>query len=402
MNIITAPTKKMNGFNEEGETRLPSTLICFSHLRWNFVYQRPQHLLSRFATRFNVFFVEEPYYDALGDANLTLSLQEDNIWVVTPHLPAGIDEDETNRLQKKMLDKFLKNCKANDLLFWYYTPMALSFSDHHNPGLVVYDCMDELSAFKNAPQKLKELEQRLLDKADLVFTGGHSLYKAKKHRHTNIFPFPSSIDKKHFEQARNITCQPADQQNIPGPRLGFYGVIDERFDIELLKGMAEARPDWSFVILGPVVKISPNSLPRLANIHYLGSKSYNELPQYLSGWDIALIPFMLNESTKFISPTKTPEYLAAGRPVISTPITDVVSPYGEEGYVEIASNVEGFLEAAERLLKKARKEKWLQKVDTYLNQQSWSLTYKDMMKEIVHTLSTKHVKPEVKKYSNIK
>jgi UDP-galactopyranose mutase len=203
MNMITAQTKQINGFDEV-ETRLPSTLICFSHLRWNFVYQRPQHLLSRFASRFNVYFIEEPMWDAQGEPNLSFSLQEDSLWVVTPHLPAGTNEDEANSLQKKMLDKFLRNCKSNDLLFWYYTPMALSFSGHYKPGLVVYDCMDELSNFKNAPAKLRELEETLLDKADIVFTGGHSLYKAKKHLHSNIFPFPSSIDKTHFEQARVI------------------------------------------------------------------------------------------------------------------------------------------------------------------------------------------------------
>jgi UDP-galactopyranose mutase len=404
MNLVTAQTKTISGLNDEIDTRLPSTLICFSHLRWDFVYQRPQHLLSRFATRFNVFFVEEPYWDATtSEGNLALTLQEDSLWVVTPHLPAGINEEEANRLQRKMLDKLIKTCKNNDLLFWYYTPMALSFSGHLTPGLVVYDCMDELAAFKNAPQKLKELEQKLIDKADIVFTGGHSLYKAKKHKHHNIFPFPSSIEKKHFEQARYNKQQPADQENIKGPRLGFYGVIDERFDVELLRGMAQARPHWNFIMLGPVVKINPNSLPQLSNIHYLGSKTYNELPLYLSGWDIALVPFMLNESTKFISPTKTPEYLAAGKPVISTPITDVVSPYGEEGYVEIASDAEGFIKAAEKLLQ-APKDKWLARVDEFLNQQSWSLTYKGMMKEIVSTLSNKFSKSSIvtKSYSSLK
>ncbi len=262
MKIVT-PSKSTNRYKDVIETRLPSTLICFSHLRWNFVYQRPQHLLSRFATRFNVYFVEEPIWDAdTTQGHLTLSLQEENLWVVTPHLQAGIGEDEANRLQKKMLDKLIKSCKSNELLFWYYTPMALSFSAHIKPGLTVYDCMDELAAFKNAPVKLKQLEQKLIDKADVVFTGGHSLYNAKKHKHSNIFPFPSSIEKKHFEQARTNKQQPTDQAKIKGVKLGFYGVIDERFDIELLRGMAEAKPKWQFIILGPVVKIKSQT-------HYL-------------------------------------------------------------------------------------------------------------------------------------
>lgn len=388
MNVNKTQSKIFNGFTDETKIKLPSTLICFSHLRWNFVYQRPQHLISRFATRFDVYFVEEPYYDATGESNLTFTLQEDNLWVVTPHLPSGTTYEDSIRLQKKMLDKFLKNKNTRDILFWYYTPMALAFSGHFNPGFVIYDCMDELSNFKNAPKELKQYEQRLFEKADIVFTGGYSLYKAKKNAHQNIFPFPSSIDKKHFEQARSNDKQPADQENIPGPRFGFYGVIDERFDIELLKKVAKAKPEWSFVILGPVVKIDPKSLPKSKNIYYLGSKSYNDLPLYLSGWDVALIPFMLNESTRFISPTKTPEYLAAGKPVISTPIQDVISPYGEEGYVEIAADAKGFIQAAERLLQMPKKD-WMKKVDQFLNNQSWSLTFKDMMKEITDTIKNK-------------
>ena len=369
-------------------TKYPSTLVCFSHLRWNFVYQRPQHLISRFATRFNVFFIEEPFFDTENETNLTLTLQDENVWVVTPHLPHGTSPEEADRLLKNMLDKFLKNKESDDLLFWYYTPMMLSFSGHYNAGLTVYDCMDELSAFKNAPPRLKRLEQDLLNKADVVFTGGHSLYKAKKNLHANIFPFPSSIDKKHFEQARTITQQPVDQANIPGPRFGFYGVIDERFDIDLIRDVAEARPEWNFVLIGPVVKIDPATLPQNKNIHYLGGKSYNELPNYLAGWDVAIIPFALNESTKYISPTKTPEYLAAGKPVISSAIQDVVSPYGDKGFVEIANDAEEFITAAEKLLDMP-KTAWLNEVDQFLSSQSWSLTFKDMMSEITNTLNSK-------------
>jgi UDP-galactopyranose mutase len=369
-------------------TKYPSTLVCFSHLRWDFVYQRPQHLISRFATRFNVFFIEEPIFCHDKEANLRLTLQEENLWVVTPHLPHGTSPDDANRLQKNMLDKFLKNKESDDLLFWYYTPMMMSYSGHYNAGLTVYDCMDELSAFKDAPANLKRYEQDLINKADVVFTGGHSLFKAKKNCHSNIFPFPSSIDKKHFEQARTITQQPIDQASIAGPRFGFYGVIDERFDIELIRNVAAARPDWNFILLGPVVKIDPATLPQAENIHYLGGKTYNELPNYLAGWDVAIIPFAINESTKYISPTKTPEYLAAGKPVISTPIQDVISPYGENGLVEIAPDAETFITAAEKLLAMPKKE-WLNEVDEFLSNQSWSLTFKDMMKEIGNTLNSK-------------
>lgn len=200
----------------------------------------------------------------------------------------------------------------------------------------------------------------------------------KKNAHNNIHPFPSSIDKLHFEKARSIKNDPDDQQHIPHPRLGFYGVLDERFDIDLIAGMAQQKPDWHFVMIGPVVKIDPLSLPVLDNIHYLGGKEYNQLPDYLSGWDIALLPFALNESTKFISPTKTPEYLAGGKPVISTPITDVVNPYQKYNLVHIASDVLQFITIAEKELEQKDKSEWLQRVDAFLAHQSWDKTWMQM------------------------
>lgn len=372
-----------NFFNSE-----PSTLICFSHLRWDFVYQRPQHLLSRFASIYKVYFVEEPYYDAQGEPNLSFAAKSDNLWVVTPHLLPNTSKEDSIHLQKTMLDSFLLTKNLSDVIFWYYTPMALEFTDQYNPALILYDCMDELSHFKFAPPELTQLEDRLLQKADVVFTGGHTLYEYKKSRHQNIFPFPSSIDKSHFEQARNVNSEPEDQRNIKGPKLGFYGVIDERFDIELIRQMAELKPEWQFLLLGPIVKIDPETLPRLANIHYLGGKSYNDLPAYLSGWNIALIPFLLNDSTRFISPTKTPEYLSAGIPVVSTPIRDVVNPYGTAGIVRIAEDAKQFIAAAEDYMQ-LDKSSWLKEVDEFLKDNSWSNTFSDMHKKMNATIIRK-------------
>ena len=183
----------------------------------------------------------------------------------------------------------------------------------------------------------------MLARADLVFTGGQSLYEAKRGQHPRVFAFPSSVDAAHFARARRATDDPADQAAIPHPRLGFFGVIDERMDLDLLAAIADARPDWHLVIIGPVVKVDPASYRERANIHYLGKKDYQELPGYLAGWDVALLPFAINESTRFISPTKTPEYLAAGKPVVSTPIRDVVRPYGMRGLVHIAATADDFV-----------------------------------------------------------
>jgi glycosyltransferase involved in cell wall biosynthesis len=259
--------------------------------------------------------------------------------------------------------------------------MSLAFSDHLEAAAVVYDCMDELSAFKGAPPELIERERALMGKADAVFTGGYSLYEAKRDRHPNIHPFPSSVDIAHFAQARREQADPPEQAALPRPRMGFYGVLDERFDIALLDGIARLRPDWQFVMVGPVVKIDPADLPRRPNIHYPGGKSYAELPAWLSGWDVALMPFALNESTRFISPTKTPEYLAAGRPVVSTPITDVVRSYGEPGIVRIAATPEAFVAAIEEALADGAGPKagpWLKEADAILADMSWDQTWARM------------------------
>jgi UDP-galactopyranose mutase len=237
--------------------------------------------------------------------------------------------------------------------------------------------MDELSAFKNAPAALREREAELFKRADLVFTGGQSLYEAKRHQHHSIHAFPSSIDAPHFMQARAMVDERADQREIPHPRIGFFGVIDERMDIDLLAGVADLRPDWHLVIIGPVVKIDENDLPRRDNIHYLGGKSYKELPAYLSGWDVAMLPFARNESTRFISPTKTPEYLAAGCPVVSTSIRDVVRPYGQKGLVHIADTPEEFAAAIDTAIKTDSPQR-LMEVDSFLRQTSWDRTWSQM------------------------
>ncbi len=178
---------------------------------------------------------------------------------------------------------------------------------------------------------------------------------------------------------------PPDQAAIPHPRLGFYGVIDERMDLGLLDGIAKARPDWHLVLIGPVVKIDPATLPNHSNIHYLGGKSYQELPNYLAGWDVALLPFARNESTRFISPTKTPEYLAAGKPVVSTSIKDVVRPYGEENLVYIADTVSESVAAIAAALDETRTNSdWLSHVDAFLSTTSWDLTWQTM-DELIET-----------------
>ena len=383
-----------NNFFEALDSASQADLVCLSHLRWDFVYQRPQHLLSRFAKERRVFFVEEPTF-AEGPMHLDVSRRDCGVSVVVPRLPKELEGSEAlDSIQRAMIDRLFTNHKIGNHILWYYTPMAIAWTKHLRPLATVYDCMDELSAFKGAPRALKEREAELFKRADLVFTGGQSLYEAKREQHRNVYAFPSSIDAPHFAQARCINFDPADQKEIPHPRLGFFGVIDERLDIELVDEVARLRPDWHLVMIGPVVKIDPASLPRRANIHYLGGKDYKELPSYLAGWDIALLPFALNESTRFISPTKTPEYLAAGRPVVSTSIRDVVRPYGETGLVHIADTPAEFVTAIEAALREDAAAR-LEQVDAFLSQTSWDRTWGRMAELIEDVIETRRVAPRL-------
>ena len=364
-------------------------LVCLSHLRWDFVYQRPQHLLTRCAKSRRVFFVEEPIFESGDEWWLEVGRRECGVFVVVPHIPSGLTAEMVTAMQQSLIDDLFDEYAIAQPILWYYTPMCLSYTQHLEALAVVYDCMDELSAFKGAPPELREYEAQLFDLADVVFTGGLSLYESKQHQHSNVYAFPSSIEAEHFAEARKEAIDPADQADIPHPRIGFYGVIDERMDIELLAGVAEARPDWHLVIIGPVVKIDPQTLPTHPNIHYLGGKSYQELPKYLAGWDVAMLPFARNESTRFISPTKTPEYLAAGKPVVSTSIKDVVRPYGDLGLVQIADTVDEFVVATEAALQQGQDHNWLERVDTFLAQNSWDKTWANMQQLIETAIAQK-------------
>jgi UDP-galactopyranose mutase len=352
-------------------------IVCLSHLRWNWVYQRPQHLMTRAAKTNRVLFLEEPVSNDDGLLRLELTYPHSNITVATPQIPRHLTENHLDSALRILLDQLLRQQLASPYLLWYYTPMALRFSSHLKPLATVYDCMDQLSAFAGASSELMALEQALLSRTDIVFTGGKSLFEAKRGSHHNVHCFPSSVDMAHFETARRETTDSDDQKRIPRPRLGYFGVIDERLDLFLIASLAQKRPNWHVVLVGPVTKIDERLLPRAPNIHYLGKKRYEELPAYVGGWDVALMPFAKNESTQYISPTKTPEYLAAGKPVVSTSIRDVVHTYGEPGFVRIADEVEPFITAIENSLLEDPLKR-ISKVDAFLKEQSWDHTWNRM------------------------
>ena len=343
------------------------------------MWQRPQHLMTRFAQDYQVLFIEEPIASPGSESWFEVRDERDGVRVLVPRLAQGLTGHDADAVQRKLLDAYLEGLDQDRLTAWYYTPMSYAFSGHIEARLVVYDCMDELSAFRGAPAELVERERQLLERADAVFTGGYSLYEAKRRLHGNVHPFPSSVDVSHFAQAREIGLDPADQASIPRPRLGFYGVLDERLDTALVDELAVLRPDWQLVLVGPVVKIDPATLPRRPNIHYLGPKEYAELPAYLAGWDVALMPFAMNESTRFISPTKTPEYLAGGRAVVSTPIVDVMRAYGSSSLVSVARNAPDFAAAIQRMIDHSQdRRKVCGEADAILGDMSWDATWHAM------------------------
>jgi UDP-galactopyranose mutase len=362
------------------------TIVVFSHLRWSWVWQRPQHLLSRLAKRFPVVFIEEPLPCEAGQVpHWGFNRPVPSVLICTPFTTAdspGFNGSQLNELGT-LLDELLEREALHDLIAWLYTPMALPLARRIKPLAMVYDVMDELSAFKNAPPELLEWEAKTYRSVDLVFTGGPSLYKAKCDRHPNVHCFPSSVDAAHFGKARNTTLDHPEQSSLPRPRLGFFGVIDERIDLQLLDRMARERPDWQLIMVGPVTKIDQAELPRHPNLHYLGQQAYEQLPAFLAGWDVCLLPFALNESTRFISPTKTLEYMAAVKPIVSTPITDVAEPYGDIVY--IGDTADAFIAACDLALNQTTEQfnhrsAGMRKV---LLSTSWDMTARAMAEEIV-------------------
>jgi protoporphyrinogen oxidase/glycosyltransferase involved in cell wall biosynthesis len=367
-------------FSLDSNRKIMQTIVVFSHLRWNFVFQRPQHLLSRFAIDRRIFFIEEPVRSNGPDARFELTRPAPNVTVCCPHTPlapSGFSDEQLPYLEP-LLGKLVADEGIDDYVVWFYTPMALPLAKSLTPKAVVYDCMDELSMFLNAPRQMIQRESALMKSADLVFTGGRSLYRAKKDQNPHVHCFPSSVDAAHFAQAIGLRSEAHGGSTAARPQLGFYGVIDERLDLKLIGELAQRHPEWDIVMVGPVVKIDPNQLPRPGNIHYPGQKTYAELPAFLASWDVCLLPFARNNATRFISPTKTLEYMAAEKPIVSTPITDVAESYG--GIVHLGETADQFIHACETALdagsdEKARRVALMREV---LSRTSWDRTVSAM------------------------
>jgi UDP-galactopyranose mutase len=363
-------------------------IVVFSHLRWDFVYQRPQQVLSRLARQRPVLYLEEP---VPGPKGWTTSQPAPGVTVARPSVGSARSREETDHVMSELTRDLVTAEGFERPVAWIYTPMAEPLIDAVNPALVVYDCMDELSLFLGAPAELLHREDLLLERADLVFTGGVSLFHAKRQRHPRVSCLPSSVDVKHFSRARpgSGIVEPPDQASLAAPRLGYFGVIDERLDLAALEMVATLHPDWQIVMVGPTVKIDAGTLPRCGNIHYMGQRPYGDLPAYLAGWDVCLLPFAINDATRFISPTKTLEYMAAERPIVSTRIKDVVSAYAHIVY--LADTPLSFVQACECALSASTVERETRTaaMRSVLARTSWDTTASAMEHLIEESLAAR-------------
>ncbi len=348
-------------------------MIVFCHLRWDFVFQRPQHLINRLSQSYKILMVEEPIVYAEGE-KYTAHIKHitDRITVLQPRV------DTINEIG----DVIKKHLSSNTIpIGWFYSAAFVPVFEKIKFCKIIYDCMDELALFKGASQQLISQEKELILKADLVFTGGKSLYESKRHFKTSTYCFPSSVDREHFDIANKNAEVPNEIAYLPKPIIGYYGVIDERIDYLLLEETARENPDCSFVMIGPLAKITAEELPQNPNLYFLGMRDYNQLPAYLGSFDIAMMPFAMNDATKYISPTKTLEYMAGGKPVISTPVHDVVRDYNH--CVKIIKNAGDFKSAIKSFIADEDKS-YLKAYSSVLDATSWDATVMQMI-ELIKT-----------------
>lgn len=349
-----------------------SDLLVFSHLRWDFIVQRPHHLVVRYAKFRRVYYIEEPVFGVTTEPRLFMKNPSPNIHLVIPYFPADMEPETTRIAMMNMISDLIEEENIQEFTSLYYTPTAINFTKHLSPVAVIYECTNE-SIFP------KE-ETELMQKSHLIVTSGHSLYESKEGKHPNVHSVPGSVDLAHFYQGRLTQQEPEDQMMIPHPRIGFYGVIDEKINFHLIEIMATLRPEFQFILIGPILNIAVEQIPRAANIHYLGKKEYQELPLYLSGWDAVMMPYLVDESTRLINPSKAIEFLAAGKPVVSTSLPDIVHPFADAKLVHIADHPEHFIQALEQAINESAYDpEWLERVDQILEGESWDYTFERMV-----------------------
>ncbi|HSU55816.1 MAG TPA: glycosyltransferase [Candidatus Dormibacteraeota bacterium] len=373
----SARRKNKQSSNRQNGASHDYPIIVHSHLCWDWVWQRPQQFVSRLSKRHKILFVETVAPDpalVVPAARFRQVEKYPNTTILTVQFPAWRwgDGAYVDSERRRIVQQFVAGpgSEFENPVQWFYDPMAVpAFAGQMGERLTVYDCMDELSRFRCAPPEMSVREAKLLALADVVFTGGRKLWESKRRHHENCHFYGCGVDVAHFGKALKPETPIATQlESLSKPVLGYFGVVDERLDYDLIARLADANPEWSVAIVGPVLKVEEASLPRRANLHWLGGQPYADLPSFCKGFNICLMPFALNEATEFINPTKALEYMATGRPIISSAVPDVVANFGE--VVHVADDVEEFIslcrkatarpdaERTRRGLAKARENTW--------------------------------------------
>lgn len=376
-------------------------IITHCHLRWDFVWQRPQQFLSRLSKTHRILFVEGPEVDE-GDFTPFVELKDapgfPNITVMVPHFPAARwgEGKWVDGWRRRLVDEALRGPlkgKFQNAVQWFYDPMAVeSHLGQHGAIATVYDCMDELSQFKFAPPQLIERERRLLLAADVVFAGGRKMWESKRRVNSNSHFYGCGVDVEHFGKAcLEETPVPADVAALKGPKLGFFGVVDERMDYDLIAKLADARSDWQICIVGPTAKVDPTTFPQRANLHWLGGRDYSQLPHYSKAFDVALMPFARNEATEYINPTKALEYMATATPIVSTAVPDVVSNFAS--VVEICDDHDEFVRLCECALEN-RDEAAIERGLAMAHDNTWDAIVAKLQDHICDALSLRAIKEQ--------
>lgn len=342
-------------------------LLVFSHLRWDFVFERSQHLHSRFAKYRRVFFVEEPVLGSVEIPRFHLRETPEGVQIAVPHLPKSLKSEDIEPVLRDLVDELIFEEDLSRFVLWYDSPRALPFTRHLEAQHVIFDLQGKVDS------SAETLE--LLRKADLALTGSSVQYEALKSTFPNLEFVPSSVDHDHFSQGRQSLVEPTDQVNLSHPRIGFYGVIDDRLNFELIEELAIKRPDWQFVLVGPVMEGDPEKLFHSKNVHVLGKKDYHELPLYLSGWDCAILPFRQSERTAYLSPTMALEFLSAGKPVVATPLPEIRTFLGDLGLVWTAETTEEFLRCIEDALASRETREWSEEFEGLVTGKTWEETF---------------------------
>lgn len=329
-------------------------VVCLSHLPWDLALERPHQVMRRFARDRHVFFVEEP---RATDAELRTVMRtaEPNVHVVSLGVPADMAPGDVEIAYRRCVASLASSTERP--LLWVYSPASVHAARDLDASLVVYDCVADHAARSEATPEVRAAEAELLARADLVFTAGTSLFESKRGRNVSTYPLPSSVDAEHFAHAasareRGDHRDASELAGVPGPRIGFLGPIDDRVDLALVDRLAAARPDVQIVLLGALVGVTTWDLPDRPNVHWLGAKTYHELPEHVASWDAAMIPFRDDAATRRSEPSGLLACLAANKAVVSTP-ADEVMPYAERGVVKVV-HADRFVAGVDEALRDAR------------------------------------------------